>query len=684
MALAAERPQTEAAASPAAAGAAARPIIFRERFQILPGNPLPDLDTPSSRAYLAEDRRDGKRALYALIASPTLPTRINVIGGLRATSIKGLLPLIEGGTIDWPMADRRTVAVVYDRPLGGRVVEALAMRSGRITEQDIARRVAVPLIHTLERMQMREFTHRAIRPDNIFYVDKLRQELVLGDCVTTPPGYDQHIVFETIERGMAQREGRGTGTLTEDIYALGVTMLFLYLGNDPVLKMGDDEIIRSKIEKGTFHTLVGRESIPPVLLEPLRGMMADDLGERWGLTELENWVSGRRHTPPPRKSAAKTDAGFEFAGGVFFSPRMLASAMCRNVREAAQALKQSDGRFEIWMRRATGSQQRGDTLVAVVREALQTTGDEPVSDDLLVARVAILLDPTCPIRYKNLSFMPDGFGPVVCAELAQTGLGEISAEALTRELPTFWLNYQTEQTTAGTIATRQLAQVRNFLLNNDIGYGIERVLYEMNRGAPCQSTTVSRDNVIEIFELLPALDAAAKRVDPKTRPIDRHVAAFIGARYNQDVSSTMQALAMPDHRSVAAATLSLFSLLQGRLQAGPLFGLAGWIGAHLGPAIAAYHSRSTRREIERELPRLIRQGIFEEMYDFVESKDKRKYDADGYRSAIAEYAAARAEIQGLQGKVGAAARRAEEAGQQTAAMAAITVMLIVVAIFMFA
>ena len=682
MALAAERP-TEAAAPPAAAGAVARPIIFRERFQILPGSPIPDLDTPSAMAYVAEDRRDGKRMLYALIANPALPTRMTIISGLKATPIKGLLTLLEAGGIDWPLTDGRTMAVVYERPQGGRVTDALALRTGRITEQEISRRVAIPLINTLQRMQLREFTHRAIRPDNIFYVDKARQELVFGDCVTTPPGYDQNVVFETIERGMAQPDGRGVGTLAEDIYALGVTMLFLYLGSNPVANLSDEEIIRSKIEKGTFHTLAARESIPAILLEPLRGMMADDLGERWGLPELENWISGRRHMPPPRKTTAKSDAGFEFAGGVYFSPRMLAIAMSRNVREAAATIKQPDGRLDIWMRRATGSQPRGDTLVAVIREAVQGSGDDAVSDDLLVARIAILLDPTCPIRYKNLSFMPDGFGPVVGAELAVTDHGHVSAEALTRELPTFWLNYQNEQTTAGTIAIRTLSQVRGFLLNREIGYGIERVLYELSRGAACQSPVIARDNVIEIGDLLPALDGAAKRVDPKTRPIDRHIAAFIGARFSQDVSSTLQALAMSDHRSVAAATLSLLSLLQGRLQAGPLFGLAGWIGAHLAPAIAAYHSRSTRRELEREIPRLVRQGILGEIYDLVESRDKRKYDADGYRSAIAEYGAAKAELQSIQNTAGSASRRAEEMGQQTAAMTAITVMLIVVAIFLF-
>ena len=94
-------------------------------------------------------------------------------------------------------------------------------------------------------------------------------------------------------------------------------------------------------------------------------------------------------------------------------------------------------------------------------------------------------------------------------------------------------------------------------------------------------------------------------------------AAFIAARSDQDVGSYLAALGEPDIKASTIGMLSLVALLQWRLETGALFGLTRWVGGQLGPAISSYHSRSTRRDLERELPRLIRQGDLPELYNFI-------------------------------------------------------------------
>ena len=42
--------------------------------------------------------------------------------------------------------------------------------------------------------------------------DEDHEEIIFGEFVTSPPGFDQPIVFETIDRGMAGEGGRGLGT----------------------------------------------------------------------------------------------------------------------------------------------------------------------------------------------------------------------------------------------------------------------------------------------------------------------------------------------------------------------------------------------------------------------------------------------------------------------------------------
>ena len=100
-------------------------VLINDRFFIDPSKPIPELDTPSSKAYAVEDRRDLGRALYALICTPGLPTRIDAMGELKEYGLDGLLTLVEWKTVDWPLLGQRTMVVIYERPLGGRVLDAM-------------------------------------------------------------------------------------------------------------------------------------------------------------------------------------------------------------------------------------------------------------------------------------------------------------------------------------------------------------------------------------------------------------------------------------------------------------------------------------------------------------------------------------------------------------------------------
>ena len=197
---------------------------------------------------------------------------------------------------------------------------------------------------------------------------------------------------------------------------------------------------------------------------------------------------------------------------------------------------------------------------------------------------------------------------------------------------------------------------------------------------PCQSAHLVHDYVTHIRDLLPALDEAASRVGEKALPIDRHIAAFIAARSDQDVGSYLAALGEPDIKASTIGMLSLVALLQWRLETGALFGLTRWVGGQLGPAISIYHSRSTRRDLEREIPRLIRQGDLPELYNFINNKEKRQVDADGFDMGQGQFADAEAEINEIESSDSSRGESAELMGQQTAAMSSIVIAMVVVTI----
>ena len=130
--------------------------------------------------------------------------------------------MVDWGPIFWTAFGRRTMCVVYERPLGGRMTESPFVDGEHLNEYDIPRKIIQPMHIALGEIEALKISHRAIRPDNMFYMDAERQHLVLGDCASTPPGFDQPAIFEPVARGLASPHGRGPGAVASDYYALGV------------------------------------------------------------------------------------------------------------------------------------------------------------------------------------------------------------------------------------------------------------------------------------------------------------------------------------------------------------------------------------------------------------------------------------------------------------------------------
>jgi len=382
---------------------ASGPAILRERYVISTDDEIKELSLPSSPAYPVQDKRDNSRALFALICKPGLPTRHKVLSTIKGESIVGILPLIDYGPVDWEPYQQKTMVLVYQRPAGGRLIDAVASKKMKISEYDLPRHVIEPFAVALRELAPHDIPHRAIRPENLFVTDTERESIVAGDFASTPPGYDQPHVFEPLERAMALPEGRGKGNIGDDLYALGVTVALLFLGRNPVEKLNDTELLMAKIEQGTYATLCGGERIPVALLEPLRGLLNDAPEERWGLEELDLWLSGKRMTPMQRKPATKAESRFQFGGREHTTLRTLVHAFTQHVNEAARVIRK--GQLEIWIKRSLKLVELSEAIGAAVETAQSHDRDYQGSDDYLVSKVALMLDPTGPIRYKGATLL---------------------------------------------------------------------------------------------------------------------------------------------------------------------------------------------------------------------------------------------------------------------------------------
>ncbi|GAA0591338.1 protein kinase family protein [Caenispirillum bisanense] len=644
---------------------------MRDRFEIQPNKPIPDLDMPSAKAFEVQDRRGAGRPLYALVCRPDILQRHLVMRSLRGMQNAGMLQFIEGGVVDWMPAGRKLVVAIYERPAGGKMMPDLNGTCEVVPDQLFAKKIIKPLHAALQELQTRATTHRAIRPDNIYLFDTKGDRLVLGDCVTAPPGFDNAAIFEPLETAMCMPEGRGTGHYSDDMFSLGVTLLFLMLGHNPTRGRSADEVMRLRLQQGTYATLVGENRVPISMIEVLRGLLHDDSRERWTIETLDLWLNGRRMTPLQPRLEKRSQRTLKIGEVEYATARGAAWGLMTNWSKAGALLQ--EGRVEVWLRRGLEDNEKADALVTAMKVVEAMQGDKATMADLMIARAIMVLAPDAPLCFRDVRCTLDGFGTALAHAVLRKGDVKAFADIISREVVKFWVQAQMIYNPEYAQADANFKELRALLLNNAKGFGIERVTYELNENMPCQSPFLEGEYVTEIKELLPALEHVSKGADTKTWPVDRHVAAFVAARYERDLKPQLTAMNEGGSERNALGMLSLLAVLQWRLGPEALFGLTSWLGGLVQPIINSYHSRERRKRLEREIPRVVRKGSLPELYNLLDNAEERGSDGEGFARAKAEYAEGRRQVAALETGQAARDENALRMGHQAAAIGSVSI-----------
>lgn len=610
-------------------------VALRERYRVFPATPLPDLDTPTAQAFMAEDGLDEEKPLFALVVHPGVVVRMNALRALKGIEGNGVMALEDWGVIDWPPLRRKVVAILYARPLGGRVMADLASEIKRIEDFEVVAKVVAPAAAALAKLSGNGLSHRAIRPTNMFWTTQAKEKIVLGDCATGPPASGQPALLEPVESAMAHPTARGEGGIGEDLYALGASLAVLLVGRAANVGLADSEVIRAKILHGSYSVVVGEDRLPVPIVELLRGLLSDDARERWSRESLDQWINGRRLPPLGIKLEKRPARAFTFAGRDYQSVRELAMDFVAKWDEAMPVIL--DGKLELWLRRALDFKEKANAIAMTVQTTGYSVSEKRMANDVMLARVCMILDPTAPIRYKTLAFLPEGFGTMLAMTMSQGGDPKLLMEALMRDLVHQWAETREGYNPEVTVIETRLRQARNFYERASIGHGVERAVYDLCEAVPCLSTLVSDEYVLEMRDLLPALNASAKKADNKSWPVDRHIAAFITARTNFDVERQLNEIADPGVERSTLAMLNLLATIQWRLSQTGLYGLVSWVGGLMQPAINSYHSRVKRRELEREVPRIVRQGSLVDLSRLLDNPEERAKDQLGFEEARAEW-----------------------------------------------
>lgn len=643
-----------------AEGTARSRVLVGGGFEIHPDRPCPELASPGGSAFVAAHRDRPAERLFAVIGDPDLPPRSELLTSLSELGAPALTLPLAWGIVDWPPAGRRCFATIFEQPHGERLVAALTQPIEPFGEDEMMRVILPPLVSGLRDLWAKGMTHRAIRPTNLFRSGGAGRALKLGECVTALPSLAQPLVCEPIESGMAMAAGRGNGTPADDVYALGVTALFLLLGRLPAAALPDERLLAEKIARGSYVALLGGARIPAAMTELLRGTLADDPRERWAAQDLALWLNGRRALPKQQAQGKRAPHPFEFLGKSYHQARALARAFVADPAAALPALRGPD--FATWTRHSLADEECSKALSAAL-------ADDRGPDERLVGRVSIALDPAAPVRYKGAAAMLDGFAGATLAGLRGRIPVQPIADAIIAGLPQFWCAVRREMTPEQAAMQKNFDRLRIFLEDRRPGFGIERVVYELNPQLRCLSPAVESDYVLDPGDLLPALERASERRRDEEFGVDRHLAAFIAARFRSAGNDWHDALAVEHPADRALGALYLLGRLQSRYGPAALPALTQRLGRQLPLLIDRFHNRARRARLRAELPRSLAKGSLADVLAFLDSVPERIRDHQGFSQAKRDYAAIERDLELLKS---GAARRPQQAAELGARYAAIT------------
>lgn len=633
-------------------------VLLGMETEIFPAKQLEAFASFETRAFEARDIKSGK-PLVAMTAGRSRCPRISAVGSYQAIKNPHLLRLVDGGIIEWPGEGKQVYTFVFDLPPAKRLLAQGAARGVRIGEDRIIEALIKPVLSVLAELQAANLEHGAITADNIFLAGAEGAEVaILGEGLTSAPFFRHSAVFETAERAMAQPSGRGAGSVKNDLYSFGVCLAFALRGGNPLAGKSDGEVIREKIENGSYNALMEGDRLPSYLAEFLRGVLHDDESARWGLDDALRWLEGRRLSAKQPHNVMRARRPFVFRDKKFWDLRTLAMELAAYPAEAA-TLIEKDG-IDLWIKR-----NFEDRDLEVRMETFWKKEDGALRERV-VAELAQALDPYAPVRYKDLSLFPSGFGTALADAMARGEDVQHYAELISLQLFNGWVNQRYEEIpdAAGTVATFE--KCRNFLAQKMQGYGIERIVYMLNKEIVCLSPALRDYYVLGPGHLLMALERLAQRGQKLEPVLDRHMISFISVREPKMIDPYLGHIISHDRGYQIIGILRCLAAIQRRFRIAPAPALARVLLSQIGPAVERFFDRDLRQQVAQRLSEAGTGGNLSALLDLVDAPALVQDDQVRFAQARREFAVLARERAALEQQLSRRSGFALASGRQVA------------------
>ncbi len=665
---AAETENKTAIENETAASVGSNRYLVKERFEIDFSSPISWLDSNGAKAYKTIDRIDPRRELFALICGNETAPRSTMLPYIKSIENNNMLKLVEYGVVSYIPQKSRNMALIYQTPLGGKVFDKGEIRID-VQNTEKFRSILISLLSVVESFKTYNLTHRAIRLDNLYFRNADKTEVVLGDCLASFPAFYQPSAYETVESMLCLKEGRGNGNEKSDIYAIGVTMLSLLLGHELRDDITNAELLRLKIKKGSYQTLLGEDRLSNQFAPIIRGLVNDIEDNRFNYVQAYNFLDGKSSNHNNLGSQERPKKSLTINGEKVYTARDVAIAMASAPQEAYELIK--NGKIADWIKNGLENEK----LLGKLEKMLAVNPENTVSIDSIIAKTCILIAPELPIKIRDVCLFPDGAPKAIFYATKNGGVLKDFYELFSADLIKLWYQEQTHLRSPA-----NAAEFKVYINRNDIGYGIDRIMYDFDDDIPCTSPLLGNEFVNSPTRILRALDNTYAHQVVNTLPYDKSIIAYLRCKMGKKIDGIIIDLNTNKEDLQAGAVLRLYTNMQNKFGPAQLPNLTKWLSTASVPIIRSYHNIKYQKFLERELLKINKNGKLHELCDILENDEARKLDKSNYTKAVSEINLLLAEKSKL---LNNSYKFEEEAKELAIKFASVLAVLIMLASFIF-
>lgn len=620
-----QKEQTSAPSTPPAASGStsAGSFLIKERFEVLFDSPLPQHNANDALAYKVSDRISPKRELFALVCSNETSPRLSLIPYLKSIDNSHIMKLIDYGIAVCPPHNTQQMALIYQLPGGPRITGFDKVPDLRKNPEKF-KQIFFSLISALECLKSYSLTHRAIRLDNMYFKDETCSEIMLGDCLAGFPAFHQPPAYETIESLMSDREGRGDGHDSQDIYAAGVAILSMLYRKELLKDLSAPEVLRLKLKRSSYSVLTAEDKMPNPYVNLFKGILLDRNDERWTYTQIYNFLDGKPNSFGIAGNSETPKKSLTVGGDKFYTPTGVALALQNNPQEAMELI--NNGKLLEWVRSGIEDEKLYSKLEKFFK---QGTGE--TLPQIIVCKTCILLNPAAPIRYDGVAAFPDGMAKAVFYTLKNRGNLKPFIDIFSNDLIKTWYM---EQTNARSPVNA--AEFKIYINRQDYGYGIERIIYDIDADLPCTSPLFGDEFVISVPQILKALDNTYAEKVVTTAPFDKIIIAYLRCKLGKKIDNILTEINSSKTTTQISGILHLYSDIQKKLGPAQLPHLAQWLINYSIPLIKSYHNVKYQKYLEHEIVRYAKDGRLMDVYGILENEEAHNNDLRQYVLAVKE------------------------------------------------